>query len=309
MNSTNVFITIDTEWDRTTNKTDPIAVKNLSKIPLFQELCDKYNINPIYFCTYEVLNDTTFIAYLSDRVKKYKVEIGAHLHPWSNPPFPYGDPIEERKHTSFPHEYPLEIFYKKLRTLTKTIKKQFNISPISYRAGRFGFIKEHIPYLEQLGYKVDSSITPYISHTNVTGWKTKGRDFSTYTTLSPQTLTYKDSSILEIPLTIISLESIFGKIINKILRKKRRQFWFRIYPKTELSDLLKIISYVQAKHIDTLVFMIHSNEFHPNTNPYFTTPKQQQKLFQLLEAFFQKLEELYTCSLTFRDFINKDYRY
>ena len=112
----NIFITIDTEWDRKKDKASKITVKNLERIEQFQNLCTKFNIKPVFFCTYEVLENNNFTNFIIEYVEKNKAEIGAHLYPWSTPPFPYGEPIEEKINTSFPHEYPLDIFYSKLKS-------------------------------------------------------------------------------------------------------------------------------------------------------------------------------------------------
>lgn len=303
MNSIKVIITIDTEWDRK-NKSAHITVKNLSRISHFQKLCDKYGIKPVYFCTYEALKNRNFVDFIIEYVQTDKVEIGAHLHPWSTPPFPYGGPLEEQNNTSFPHEYPLDIFYNKLKSLSELIKENFNISPISYRAGRFGFILEHIPLLSKLGFKIDSSITPHVSHINIKGWKETGIDFSKYTNLNPKRLNFQNSSIIEMPITILPFEHFFINIIKKVLRIKWRQRWFRIYPETTILDLKKIIKYAKNKEINYLVYMMHSNEFHYETNPYFDTLEKQKELFKLLEEFFQEINNFKLESITFKDYLN-----
>ncbi len=86
-------------------------------------------------------------------------EIGAHLHVWESPPFLTSD--DDRRFAAFGHDLPVEHFSAKLAGLTASIGQVFG-APTSYRAGRFGFAAEHIVVLEQLGYRVDSSITPLV---------------------------------------------------------------------------------------------------------------------------------------------------
>ncbi len=309
MKKIKVLITIDTEWDRKRNKAEPITVKNLSKIGHFQNLCDKYKIKPVYLCTYEVLNDQNFIKFIENYVLNNKVEIGAHLHPWSNPPFPYGDPLEEQKKQSFPHEYSDDIFYNKLKVLTELIKKKFDITPISYRAGRFGFILEHIPVLSRLGYKVDTSITPHISHKLTKGWKQTGIDFSDYNNLNPNILYYQSHSIIEFPITIIPFNRKYIRTKKIVSEKIIRRCWFRIFPETTISSLVKIIKYAKRNDMNYIVYMMHSNEFDNKNNTYFNTIEKVNKLFNLLEEFFKKFKVLNLESINFKDFINESYNF
>jgi hypothetical protein len=45
--------------------------------------------------------------------KSSRAEIGAHLHPWSTPPFkPYEN--QGTRYKGFPHELPINLFDKKL---------------------------------------------------------------------------------------------------------------------------------------------------------------------------------------------------
>ena len=48
----------------------------------------------------------------------------------------------------------------KLFNITELFIKTFGYEPKSFRAGRFGISKDTLKILENLNYKVDSSITP-----------------------------------------------------------------------------------------------------------------------------------------------------
>jgi hypothetical protein len=289
--SMHIVVTIDTEWDRVSGSA--INTNNLEQIPRFQRLCSSYNIKPVYFCSYEAIQNDRFVEYITPFVNRKEVEIGAHLHPWSNPPY---HTLDDQSKT-FPHQYPIDVFHQKMELLTKTILNRFNRAPISYRAGKFGFVNEHIEVLNKLGYKIDSSITPFVPGPDID----RGVNFEFYKQLAPAVI--GDSSfIVEIPITILPTMSqrIFNRIIVDSLRR-----WFRIYPKTKLTDLNKIINFANGK-IPVVVFMMHSNEFDHKYNPYFQDENSVDNMFLLLESFFKKLIELNITSVTFNDLLKTE---
>ena len=119
-----LLITIDTEADNQWARGDEIELKNVEYIPRFQELCDTYFFKPTYLITYEMATSERFIEKIGPYQTEGRAEIGAHLHPWANPPF---IPLTNNdiKYHPFPHEYPEELLREKLTVLTNTIEKNF----------------------------------------------------------------------------------------------------------------------------------------------------------------------------------------
>ena len=240
-----VFITIDTEGDR--RKTyEKITTFNLEEIPKFQLLCNKYEIKPIYFCSYETVINQQFVDYITPFVKNGKIEIGTHLHTWTNPPFTEEEQKLE-KYPSFATEYNLDDFEKKLKNLTQKIEANFLIKPVSYRAGRFGFDTSHIPILSKYGYRLDSSITPKIDWSNTKGMKNFGPDFSKYVQTDKFILRHDKSNIIEYPITIISDKRFNLKNIAYFFLRRQRRIWLRIFPTTKIKDLKYIINFAKKK--------------------------------------------------------------
>ena len=83
-----------------------------------------------------------------------KCVIGAHLHPWVNPPH---DEIV-CNYNSYPGNLPEELEKEKLHRLTETIADQFGERPIVYKAGRYGVGFNTSSVLEDLGYEIDTSV-------------------------------------------------------------------------------------------------------------------------------------------------------
>jgi hypothetical protein len=119
-----------------------------------------------------------------------RCEIGAHLHPWVNPPF---DETVSRRN-SYPGNLPAALEREKLRVLTETIAANFGRRPTLYRAGRYGVGAATGGILEELGYLVDSSIVP---RTDFSG--DEGPDFTEF---NRRPFWFGAASrILELPLT------------------------------------------------------------------------------------------------------------
>ena len=67
----------------------------------------------------------------------------------------------------------LDLQFRKISTLHETIRRNFLVTPTSYRSGRWGFSEDVARNLSRFGYKVDSSLIPY------TDWSEyKGPDYS-----------------------------------------------------------------------------------------------------------------------------------
>jgi len=154
-----LIIVIDTEeefdWSAPPDK-DSIAVTAMEKIHLVQDVFDEYNIKPCYVIDYPIASQAQGYEPLLDIYNKGNCEIGAHLHPWVNPP------KEEKLSISnmYPGNLSYQLEYDKLKTLKEQIQKTFNFSPNIYKAGRSGFGKNTPKIIEELGFKIDLSICP-----------------------------------------------------------------------------------------------------------------------------------------------------
>ena len=87
-------------------------------------------------------------------VEKGLCEIGAHLHPWVNPP--HDEDLNERN--SYPGNLPYDLEYQKLKHLTDVISERIGVRPVAYKAGRYGLGANTYRILSELGYVVDTSV-------------------------------------------------------------------------------------------------------------------------------------------------------
>mgnify|MGYP003672757574 CR=1 FL=1 len=93
-------LTIDTEeeWDWSGPFPQKVAkVNNIDKLPAFNSICEKLGIRPTYFVDYAVSNSKNAVEKMQTFTSKGNCEIGAHLHPWCNPPY-FGEVGEAESH-------------------------------------------------------------------------------------------------------------------------------------------------------------------------------------------------------------------
>lgn len=153
-----VVITVDTEPDNIWADHHSRGVRNIHELLRLQALLDEFGARATLLVTHQMVTRTECVEVLKRLTGEHGAEVGAHLHPWENPPF---DPSGyDRRYHTFPHELKDVDFRRKLEVLTEAIRAPFG-QPVSYRAGRYGFKGAHVRVLEDLGYRVDTSVTPF----------------------------------------------------------------------------------------------------------------------------------------------------
>jgi hypothetical protein len=154
-----LIITIDTEEDNWGDYSPTgHALENIERIPDLQQLLNEFNVKPTYLITYPVATDERAISILKGILDEGKCEIGSHCHPWNTPPF---EEVNNKKNSMLCN-LPIDLQFNKISFLHQTIQNNFGITPISFRAGRWGFNQEVAKNLFRLGYQIDTSITPFV---------------------------------------------------------------------------------------------------------------------------------------------------
>ena len=306
-----LIITVDTEADNQWATGTPITMENIQVLPKFQELCQKYAFIPTYLLTYEVSDDPSAVVMFSKWQNEGRAEIGAHLHPWTNPPiFEY-----EKEQHLYPSSLSDADFKSKLVALTDKIEKNFGKRPTSYRAGRWGFKESHADILRQLGYKVDCSISPKINWAERKDKLSnfRGPDFRAY---SPQPF-YFSNGLLEVPVTILYTgifhkeknrlvewftmlpESFPKKVLQKIFFNKK---WLRIFPKDKESNWINIYKSALKNNLPVLEFIIHSSELVAGESQYVKDQKTVDFVYNQLEEMFKYFKRQGLVGTTLSDF-------
>jgi hypothetical protein len=120
-----------------------------------QGIFDQYGVRPAYVVDYPVAVSPG-AALLRAFHDGGRCLIGAHLHPWVNPPLE--EPVTP--FNSYPGNLAPALERRKLEVLTEAIEDRFGVRPLLYKAGRYGIGPATAATLEALGYLIDLSVVP-----------------------------------------------------------------------------------------------------------------------------------------------------
>jgi hypothetical protein len=262
-----------------------------------QPLFNRYNIKPSYLINNVVLEDKESIEIFKKLHGSF--ELGTHLHPEFIEPEKEFHIYSGKRGTANCCHYSPQVEFEKIRTITKLFENAFGRAPTSFRAGRFSAGTNTIESLSKLGYKVDSSVTPYVI------WKDKTRnraiDFRQASNqpyfVGKESIVQKDpnGTILEVPVTIVRRNSSLLTALKKMLQKKTLSLnfhsaaWLRPVYST-VSDFDWIMQSMVTNHLSSniLVYniMFHNVEVMPLLSPYTKSETDCIKYLQLLEWLF-----------------------
>jgi hypothetical protein len=307
------IITIDTEGDNLWDRSKPVTTNNSRFLIRFQQLCEKYSLKPSYLTNYEMVQCPVFIEFAKDALARNEAEIGMHLHAWDTPPL---IPLTADDGNFHPYliEYSDAVMREKIHVMTEVLEQVFQKKMTSHRAGRWSFDVRYAKMLIDEGYKVDCSVTPRMSWSNYSG-APSGSGGTDYT-MFPSKHYWIDvnnisksgtSSLLEVPLSVVSLRSEFistfithakGMTANLINNSIDRIFnkiapdIVQIRPTgNNITLMLKAIRKIENNDTIHAELMIHSSEFMPGGSPYFVNDYAVEKLYDDLECLFSSLSD------------------
>jgi hypothetical protein len=278
-------VSIDCECDKGAGwrSQRPLAFKGIAEgigarlHPLFL----RYGAKPTYLLSPEVMRDPASVEILAGL---RGAELGAHLHG------EYAEPgaFEPEVTQVFQRDYPREIEAEKLAYLTELFARAFGRKPTSFRAGRFGVGENSIGLLEELGYTVESSVTPHMD------WSSKGARGLSF--LDAPTQPYRPSAkdagkrgssrMLEVPVTI--RRRLLGRL--PLVGKRIEPRWLRP-TRGSLVALLRVakdeIAQATRAQPDVPVVlnaMFHNVEIIPDASPYAASESAAERILGRLEA-------------------------
>ncbi len=292
-----LIITIDTEEDSWSDYSrDCASCENINSLIRMQDLFDKYSAKPTYLTTYQVAINDNAATILNRLVSGGKGEIGAHCHPWNTPPF---DEELSVSNTMLCNLKPA-LQFQKLKTLTQMLTDRFT-QPLSFRAGRWGYGPDVAKSLSSLGYRIDTSLTPFMNWSNF-----NGPDFSSVPSLPYRfisSLPYSENrggELFEVPVSIgfsrknfsfcNNYLNYFSK--NRITKKlfcgslSRLKILRKIWLSPELSssgDMISLIKILSQKKHYTFNMMFHSNTLMPGKTPFVLNEYALNEFFERIE--------------------------
>lgn len=295
-----LVVTIDVEEDQWgIVPHDHATARNVYRLPRLQKLLNEFGVIPTYLVSYPVVQDPYAIGILREIVEAGECEIGAHCHPWNTPPFT--EPLTTRN--SMLCNLPATLQYEKLQRLHEGIQTSLGRTPIAFRSGRWGFDTEVARNLLRLGYRIDTSVTPY------TSWARKsGPDFSCFSpqpyAFAPNCRTGQGSNDLlaEIPATIGYLHGDFQACTELADRLNRaplcgfklagllsrlhllRKVW--LSPEMETpARMMRLVRQMRRQRYELLNLVFHSSALLEGCGPFVRSRADEYAFLKRLRTF------------------------
>jgi len=298
-----LIVTVDTEeeglWENKYRATGN-TTENIRGIPRFQQLCKRFQLRPSYLVDAPVVQDDVASGILAEIAGVGDCEIGAHMHPWCNPPL--GE--QSGPNASFLSNLPEQVQRDKLTWLTDAIHDRFGQRPTSFRAGRYGLDICGANILRSLGYRVDSSVIPFTDYSDQGGPDFLGAPCEPYY-VGPDDLTSvgEPGGLIEVPLSVgfsrpdFSRAQALRQAAMKPALKSMRAVGLldrlgiarriKFSPEQSSSERLRqLVDACLARNAPVMVMMFHSTSLVPGYSPYV-------KSIEKLEAFYRRLEQTF----------------
>jgi hypothetical protein len=272
-----LLVVVDTEeefdWSKPHARAQT-AVSAMGHINVGQEVFDKFGVAPCYVLDYPIVSQREGFEPLGEIHASGRCSIGAHLHPWVNPP--YDEEVTARN--SYPGNLPASLEREKLKRLKSEIAENLDVDVKIYKAGRYGIGENSETILEDLGFTVDLSAATGFDYSN-----DGGPDFSSY----PNNPFWfgKEADLLSIPCTgglvgFLSerLPSLYQKASSEmgqrlrvpgILSRCRALERIRLSPEGyDLSEMIRLTEALLARGVRVLTLSFHSPSLKPGCTPY-----------------------------------------
>lgn len=290
-----LLVVIDTEeefdWSRP-HARENTSVTAIAAQGLAQEIFASRAITPTYVIDYPVASSPAAVEALRVFADPGHCRIGAHLHPWVNPP--HMEAVNA--YNSYPGNLPVALEREKLETLTVAIAKGFGARPIVYKAGRYGVGAATAEILEELGYLIDVSVVPFTSFSSDGGPDFSGAGFH------PSWFGSK-GELLEIPLScgfygqLRSLgPAIFSRLSSDlgmrlrlpgILARSGLLERIRLTPEgIDLAANIRLVWSLYDQGCRVFTFTYHSPSLVPGMTPYVRSERDLSEFLRTMDNFF-----------------------
>lgn len=315
--SMKLVITIDTEEDNWAaySATDNPVTNIEALIPL-QQMFDHYQVRPTYLITYPVATNHRSVEILKNFLDAGKCEIGTHCHPWNTPPFEE----EINNVNSMLCNLPDELAHAKLKTLHQTICENFEVVPVSFRSGRWGFSSAVARFLVPLGYKVDTSVSPFIDWRGFHGPDYRDFPLHPYRFHPDDIATPRDRGpLLQVPATVGFLQSNYKRCqkindavetsIGQKLRLKGVLYHTGLLNKLWLSPehadaktMIKLSKRIGLQGCKVLNLTFHSTTLVQGLTPFVNDRTDEQKFLKRISTFLDFSRKQNFISKTLREY-------
>jgi hypothetical protein len=299
-----LLVSVDTEeefdWSGPFSATQR-SVGHVARLPRLHELFERCGVRPTYLIDHPIAASSDSVRVLDRLLQRDNCEIGAHLHPWVNPPL-----VEEvNTRNSYLCNLPLSLQQDKIAELTRTIALAFGIPPAVFKAGRYGLDFTLVPTLGELGYSIDSSIMAYGDFTEDEGpwWERYGPAPFWLTPPLVRQVAGREP-LLEIPCTSGFIRRPFRwwAWVRRIVRRKPWSslrlggiLWhLALLRRVVLTpegparpDLLRLMRALAKSRAPVLNLTLHSPSIEPGHTPYVRSEEDLEEFFDLLACMLE----------------------
>jgi teichuronic acid biosynthesis glycosyltransferase TuaC len=288
-----IQVVVDTESEFDWSKgvaADHGSVLSIERLPRVQEICERYGVAPCYVVDYPVASAPRSAAIMREMAAR-GAEIGAHLQPWTTPPFI--EPVDNLH--AFPANLPQWLQRQKLSTLASALEKNIGVVPRVFKAGRYGIGPKTLEVLEEMGFDVDLSLAPGFDYRDQFG-----PDFSRFN--ADLSWFGKQRRLLEIPTTggFVGplrgqgpwLWRFLGRPATRALRLRglfdRAGLLSRVRLSPEgysLAMMRRLTQQMLRSGARYLTLSFHSSSLQPGFTPYCASAADVESLLSRLDAY------------------------
>jgi hypothetical protein len=306
-----LVVSVDTECDKgpAWRTQFPLSFRSVTEalpevlMPLFR----RHGVIPTFLLSPEVIQNDESVRVLGGL---RDCELGTHLH---------GEFIEPGVRAGAVGTYEAQCQYEagiereKLQNLTVLFEGRFGRRPTSFRAGRFAATGRTLSYLEELGYLVDSSVTPFRTNYFEGGYACNhwGAPLRPYRPSARDLRKRGRLRVLEVPVTLLAdsfaaFPAVLLRQLSDRIMRRRRVFaalglrpetkWLRPLRHTaaELIALAdRVVSTWRGGPPVVLNVMFHSVEAVPGASPYAPVLGDVTRLVEDLARLFEHLRSMY----------------
>jgi len=282
-----LFVVVDTEaefnWEKPFSR-DLTAVSAIARLQDGQEVFEAFGVRPIYLIDYPVAAQEQSVAVIRKILDRRAAVIGAHLHPWTTPPF--NEDLNPR--LSFPGNLPRDIEAQKLDYLYDTIERSFSLKTPFYKAGRYGIGPNTIDLITKRGALVDFSLLP---HTNLSNQG--GPDFRKF---HPGSYRAEGRNLLAVTMTrgfcgslaqigdfarVMDKNWIFPRLMRAALARGKMLERVTLTPEgMSAADQIHLITTLFLRGHRQFVLHYHSPSLAPGNTPYVRNAQQRAAFLQ-----------------------------
>ena len=297
-----IYVVMDTEeefdWAAPFGR-ENVSVESVYDLHRGHSIFRNYGIKPTYVVDYPIINNAAARQILQSWAQNDECLVGAQLHPWVTPPH------EEVicPFNSYPCNLDEDLERRKLELLTERITEVIEVRPQIYKAGRYGVDIGRENILDDLGYRVDTSVVPFRSYAGQGG----GPDFFGMPDQPFWTEDYGKVLFLPLSQTLVGPmrglardgldRTIFGGFATKfhlpgVLSRLGLLERIMLSPEAaRLADLRRLLDFMIAHGHKVLCLSLHSPSLTPGCTPY---TKDEEGVVRFLDTIDRLLDHFFS---------------